>query len=169
MTHVVCATPSPKSTYLNSVYSRSKTFNYSPMLCSLVSQCVVLVNWLPKRGLAAPIRSNNTNRSCRRRNREEGMRNSLHILKTSPWQQASSHNNHTSEPLLWWRNTLTSISPSARYLCKAHKSHPTVCSVRYCLLYLCPSTQECLHLLMVSFTISPQLNIYQLTWRLVIM
>lgn len=29
------------------------------------------------------------------------MGNSLHILKISPWQEARSHNNHTSEPLLW--------------------------------------------------------------------
>lgn len=74
-----------------------------PISCSLVSQGAVLGNWLPKRGLGPPIRSNNTNRSCGKRETGRGER----CRQSCSWEtllthseddfltQSHSHNNHT--------------------------------------------------------------------------
>lgn len=44
-----------------------KRWVHLPMFCSLVSQRLVPGRWFPKRGLGAPMRSNSTNRSLRRK------------------------------------------------------------------------------------------------------
>lgn len=71
--------------------------DYSPMCWSLESQAVVLGNWLPKRGLGAPIRSSNTNRSWRSRDRTGWM-------MPITWETLSTHpggNSLLSSSLLW--------------------------------------------------------------------
>ncbi len=110
------------------------------------------------------------------------MRNSLRILKRRLWQEAHSHNHHTSELLLWGVASSvlhvhmlslqgTQNTPVCLSTCMHTHMH-TLGSFRRCLLYLRLSNQECFHLLINSCAISPQQgyrNLNQLTWHLVIM